>query len=152
MAQYTNNQVDSYTTLDTAPDRFSVPVGTCSVTATIVVGVGTTFLTDFKKGDFFFNGTTELLEVDAIYDDTLMYLKYSIAVNLAAGSTVRKVKASRWKQLGWTVIAGAPTINGFTYAVGQSGGSGSMQDSNHVIDPIIINAAGAQVDIVKLTS
>jgi hypothetical protein len=146
MANYTNAASDSYTTVDTFPNRFVLKTGVVSTVAgqAIIQGTGTLFTSEFVVGDYLFNGTDEVRRVTSIYSDTLMYVDYAFT-NPLVGALVKRVQGSRSQQGGLLAVSNGAIWNGITFTAGESQNWGSDLDSNRVIDPIVVDGTGGTV-------
>lgn len=148
---YTNAQPVLYTTLDTAPDKFSVKTGSCSVVGNVVFGDGATtlFLTECVEGGYFFNGTDEVRQIKTISSNVLMYLDYAFTVNLPVFTPVRFVRGSRYQQVGCLAVGNGAIVNGVTLLGGTSVNFGGELDSVCTVDPLIIDGRVGSVLVTK---
>lgn len=152
MSQNTNDQVNIYNSIDTAPDRYIVKTGSLSTKGINVIGDGSTtaFTTDFVEGDWLFDITGgQVNRIDQIYSDQLMYLIAPFDTDLPIFTTPKRVPASRTQQMGITSNGSGATVNGQTLLAGVSVNFGSDLDSNSTVNPVVINASSANVTVNK---
>ena len=142
-AQYSNEK-------ETFPVSAALTGGTVSTGTRkdLIVGSGTSFLTDFEKGDFLYDNTNdELLEVDKVQSDTVLYLKRE-ASNVLSGATVKVVKKSGYRMASWSIdSAGTADINGVTFPASTSNTYGNGKDNGAGgtgrMHPFIVDCTGA---------
>jgi hypothetical protein len=159
---YSNTHVSSYTTVDTAPNRYQTITGTITSVGRYVTGTGTLFLSEIggdagvghptidNKG-YIFNGTTEVREIQEIIDDTHLVLCEAFTVDLA-GAAVKYVPESRTMQMSWVCISAGGKVDNVTLAANEGSGSGytaSVPSRN--IQPIVIDGSGGQIDVTIFT-
>lgn len=162
--QYTNDQTDLYTTIDTAPDRYITKTGSISSTGMIVTGIGTLFTTEIGGGSnqvglptlisgefgYLFNGTDEVRKIKSVVSDTLLVLENGFTSNLIA-SLVKFVPQPKAIQTSYLNQTAGNTVNGVAIPANGFSGFGFTSPTEFVVDPIIINGStGNGIIITKL--
>lgn len=103
-----------------------------------VVGSGTSFTTDFQRGDtIWFKTADELCEIDNIVSDTEMTLVLAPATT-ATADTYGIVKKSNYNFISWSIDStGAAEINGITY---DAGISNSDERKTRRLSPFLVDS------------
>tara|TARA_R110002096_G_scaffold101463_2_gene224297 strand:+ start:523 stop:1017 length:495 start_codon:yes stop_codon:yes gene_type:complete len=132
---------------DTFPESV-VGVGTISSVNglnTRIIGVGTSFLTAAKKGDYvWFKGNDELREIESVCDDLTLTIKFPVDVT-ATGDTFGIVPRNGYRAISWGVdsTAGAD-INGISYEASMSRSIGNSKPNGEGggsrIAPLLIDS------------
>lgn len=123
---------------------------------TMIVGVGTAFLTEADIDDWIYiKGQNEFRKITVITSDTVLYVDQGFTLALA-GIAFHITPASRYKEISFLVTgAAAATVDGVSYAQNESvdfnkaGQTGSFAD--HYIDPLDIDATATVVKITVLS-
>jgi len=160
--QYKNDRIDTYTTVDTAPDRYQTLTGTISTNGIFVTGVGTLFTTEIGGGDiqppmtatkvfqdrsWLFDGT-EVRRITAVVDDTHLTLEEAFTTPLVAVA-VKFVRASRAMQMSYLALTAGGIVDGNTLIASEFGGFGLASDGTVCVDPIVIDGTGGSVRVNK---
>jgi hypothetical protein len=116
---------------ETFPESVAPTSGTVSTVNglnTRVIGVGTVFLTDVKKGDsIWFPVNDEVREVESVCDDLTLTLKFPVDTTVT-GEAFKIVPKNGYSIVSWGVdsTAGAD-INGISYEASMSRTIGNQQ-------------------------
>jgi len=125
--------------------------GTITTKGKNVVGTGTKFNSEIKKGDWIADLVTnnELRIVTDVRDN--LFLTIDSAFSADIGGATLTVVRSRAKQISLANAGGATaTIDGTTMAVGESvtyPKSNKNPDGKDFIDPLLVNATGTTVKV-----
>jgi hypothetical protein len=145
-----NSAYYAVTTKVTVPAT-STKTGTITTAGKNVVGVGTKFTTEIKKGDWIADLVTnnELRVVTDVRDDLFLTIDSAFTADIA-GATLTVVR-SRAKQVSLANAGGAAaTIDGVTFAVGESvtyPKSNKNPDGKDFIDPLLVNGTGTTIKV-----
>ena len=144
-----NGMVDA--SYDNIKETFPVSIASTSGTVSSVnglntrlIGSGTVFLTDVKKGYYiWFTTTDEIIEVESVADDTTLTLKQSAST--LTGVAWKVVPKNPYSNTSWgTDSVGSASINGITYEASMSKSIGNSksngQGGGKRISPILINS------------
>jgi len=144
-----NGMVDA--SYDTIKETFPVSIASTSGTVssvnglnTRIIGSGTVFLTDVKRGYFiWFTTTDEIIEVESVTDDTTLTLKESAST--LTGVAWKVIPKNPYSNTSWGVDSvGAADINGITYEASMSksigGGKSNGEGGGKRITPILIDS------------
>jgi hypothetical protein len=161
----TKNELNGMTdaSYDSVKDTFPASVASTSGTLstvnglnTRVIGVGTVFLTDVKKGDYiWFTTTDEVRRVENVTDDLTLTLKSAVATTVTAGA-FKIVPKNGYEAISWSIAStGAATINGITYEASMSNSIGSQkpnsQGGGRNVAPVLIDST-ANTNIVFVSA
>ena len=116
--------------------------GTFTSAGVIVFGSGTTFTKDFVPGDWIYSATTnEIRKVEGVQSDTIMRVS-SAFTSPALAQACNRVRGQLLRGLSiWVSGAGAVTINGDSFATGET----YSVNSSSGIEPIVYDATGSTI-------
>ncbi len=112
---------------------------------TRVIGVGTSFLTEAKKGDYiWFTTTDELREIESIADDLTLTLKFPVDTTVT-GVAFSVVPRNGYRNVSWGIDSAAGAdINGISYEASMSRSVGNSkpngQGGGSRIAPLLIDS------------
>lgn len=165
MAIQHNDQIDTYTgDINTAPDKYTTLTGTISSVGSIVTGVGTLFTTEIggglsqigspttvKTGGWIFNGTSEVVQIKDVVNNTTLVLTRAFTSDIVAGTALKFVKPSRVNQMSLVAVASGAIVNGVTLSANEATGWGYTASQNvKTCDPIVIDSTAAAVHVTKM--
>lgn len=133
---------------DTFPASAAPTAGTVSTgyRKDQIIGSSTVFNTDVEKGDYiWFTTTDELVEVEAVQDDTILSLKQEVAGALS-GVAFKIVKKNGYKTISWLIdTAAAAEINSISYEAGVSKTYGNSKSNGegggNRLAPVLVDSA-----------
>ncbi len=164
MAIQHNDQIDTYSgDINTAPDKYTTLTGTLSSVGRVVTGTGTLFMTEIggglseigspttvKTGGWIFNGTSEVVQIKDVIDNTHLVLDEAFTVDVT-GVAVKFVKPSRVMQMSLMSIDAGGIVNGQTLGEGEFTGWGMTASQNaRTCDPVVIDSTTSDVRVTKM--
>lgn len=145
-----NNHIVLSAETDTIP-RSIAPTGTTISTVNgldlKVVGVGTSFLTEFQIGDWLFiPSELECRKIINIVSDTELTLEKQFSTRPLTAVAYRKTPKSNFSMISYAFDASGGSVDGVTAQAGQSntfeqGTKGGVRAQR--VDPIVIEATGS---------
>lgn len=151
-----SSNIDLYTNVQDSFPRSSALTGTVSSVniGKKLVGTGTAFLTEVKKGDWIYvKAQNAFRKVEWVYDDTNLSIESPFAVALS-GASIHVTPDSRAIELTIIPVTAVATINGRAVAADvpikfETGGKGWRNAAGSFVGPIDIdtttNTSTAQV-------
>ena len=140
MAVTINNQHGTYSNVkDTFPQSTTVTGTITKANATMIVGTGTAFSTEFQVGEWIYvAGITEIQQIELIVSDTELYLKEQFS-GAVSGAAYKRVPRFTYRGVSWLIDGdGTAKIDNQTFEAGKSGGLTYMNAKRP--RPIIIDS------------
>ena len=131
---------------DTFPQSAAPTGGTVSTSGRkdYIVGSGTSFLSDFKLGDYiWFTTTDEVVKISNIVSDTELYINKELS-GAVSGVAFKVVPREGWKMVSVAVDgAGAANINNIQYPASYSvsyGNGRTVSNGGRRQEPVLIDS------------
>lgn len=143
MAVTINNQHGVYDNVkDTFPQSTTVSGTITKANATMIVGTGTAFSTEFQVGEWIYvAGITEIQQIELIVSDTVLYLKEQFS-GAVSGAAYKRVPRFTYRGISWKVnSSGTAKIDNQTFDASTSGALSYMNAKRP--RPIIIDTTAS---------